>query len=53
MNAMFVNCKTLKAINLSSFNTENLKDISTIFLGCDKLKNTNLYLLLIQKISKI
>ncbi len=42
MRAMFSECKSLKNINLSNFNTTNVTDMSQMFKGCDFLKEINL-----------
>jgi len=39
---MFRCCEKITSINLSSFNSKNVVDISYIFCGCSKLKNINL-----------
>ena len=38
---MFANCNSLEEINLSSFNTNNVKDMSNIFANCNSLKKIN------------
>ena len=39
MSCMFFECSSLKEINLSSFNTQNVTDMSAMFGGClDELK---------------
>ena len=35
-------CKNLSNLNLSSFNTKNVKNMMNMFLGCENLKNINL-----------
>ena len=42
MERMFYGCSSLQSINLSSFNTTNVKDISFMFLGCSSLKKENI-----------
>ena len=37
MNKMFENCVSIKELNLSSFNTEKVKDMSRMFYSCDNL----------------
>ena len=39
MNQMFYNCNNLKELNLSSFNTKNVKDMSQMFWDCHSLIN--------------
>ena len=36
---MFYNCSSLKSIDLSSFNTSNVKDMNYMFNGCSSLKS--------------
>ena len=38
MNKMFNKCYNLSEINLSSFNTENVKDMKGMFQYCNSLK---------------
>jgi len=42
MNSMFNGCSSLKEINLSKFNTQNVTDMSWMFYGCSSLKEINL-----------
>ena len=35
---MFYNCQTLKSINISSFNTENVQSMSQLFYNCSSLE---------------
>ena len=42
MDEMFRNCSSLKELNLSNFNTNNVTDISYMFYGCSQLKELNL-----------
>ena len=39
MNAMFADCKNLRTLDLSSFNTPNLTDVSGMFHGCYNLES--------------
>ena len=39
---MFYKCSNLTNIDLSSFNTVNVNDMSNMFLECSKLTNINL-----------
>ena len=39
---MFYNCKSLKSINLSSFNTNNVTDMNEMFSGCESLESIDL-----------
>ena len=41
---MFNKCSSLKEINLSSMNIDNIKDMSSMFNGCSSLKELNLSL---------
>ena len=38
---MFSECSSLQSINLSSFNTTNVKDMSDMFCECSSLKKEN------------
>ena len=42
MNNMFCGCESLKELNLSNFNTNNVSDIACMFKGCKSLKELNL-----------
>ena len=42
MSAMFHRCSSLQSINLSSFNTTNVKDMSYMFYGCSSLQSIDL-----------
>ena len=42
MICMFEGCSSLKQINLSNFNTNNVTDMSYMFNGCSSLKQINL-----------
>ena len=39
---MFWKCSSLKSIDLSSFNTTNVKDLTSMFFGCSSLNSINL-----------
>ena len=39
---MFYDCNSLKSLNLSSFNTQNVKDMSWMFVRCDALQKLDL-----------
>ena len=39
---MFWGCGNLKSLDLSSWNTSNVKDMSCMFVECIKLKSLNL-----------
>ena len=39
---MFSECSSLKELNLSNFNTDNVTDMSWMFCGCSSLKELNL-----------
>ena len=38
---MFYGCSSLQSIDLSSFNTTNVKDMNWMFDGCSSLKKRN------------
>jgi surface protein len=42
MHYMFQGCIFLNKLNLSSFDTQNVTDMSSMFEGCTELKNLNL-----------
>ena len=42
MFGTFMNCKSLKSIDLSGFNTENVTDMSYLFYHCESLKSLDL-----------
>ena len=39
---MFWGCSSLQSINLSSFNTNNVKNMSSMFEGCSSLQSIDL-----------
>ena len=39
---MYCKCSSLKSIDLSSFNTSNVKDIRGMFFGCSSLESIDL-----------
>ena len=39
---MFYGCSSLKEINLSNFNTNNVNDMKEMFSSCSSLKKINL-----------
>ena len=39
---MFCGCKSLKQLDLSNFNTNNVKDMNLMFCGCKELEKINL-----------
>ena len=41
-NFMFYKCSSLKEINLSNFNTNNVTNMSGMFDGCEKLTKNNI-----------
>ena len=43
MSCMFTGCSSLKELNLSNFNTNNVTDMRYMFDGCSLLKELNLY----------
>ena len=42
MSQMFYGCSSLKELNLSNFNTNNVTLMSDMFNGCSSLKELNL-----------
>ena len=42
MSCMFHECSSLKSIDLSSFNTTNVKYMPGMFYGCSSLKRENI-----------
>ena len=42
MSDMFRNCSSLKELNLSNFNTNNVNYMNGMFRGCSLLKELNL-----------
>ena len=46
MSRMFFGCSSLKEINLSNFNTDNVNDMSCMFYECSSLKKL-IFLILI------
>ena len=42
MSLMFAYCSSLKELNLSNFNTNNVTDMRLMFFGCSSLKELNL-----------
>ena len=42
MNYMFFDCSRLTNLNLSNFNTQNVKYMTYIFLGCNSLAKKNI-----------
>ena len=42
MSWMFSECSSLESIDLSSFNTTNVNDMSSMFAGCSSLKRENI-----------
>ena len=53
MRSMFRDCKSLKNIDLSNFNTKNTKEIDDMFLGCESLIKINLINFNIKKLKLI
>ena len=41
MSSMFYKCSSLQSIDLSSFNTTNVKDMRSMFFECYSLKKEN------------
>ncbi|AYE39103.1 BspA family leucine-rich repeat surface protein [Companilactobacillus zhachilii] len=42
MSQMFLNCRSLKKLDLSSFNTNSVQDMSQMFGGCSDLRMLNI-----------
>ena len=42
MRSMFYNCSSLTSLNVSNFNTDNVKDMSFMFSSCSSLSSLNL-----------
>ena len=42
MSYMFSYCSSLTSLNLSNFNTNNVKNMSAMFIGCSSLTSLNL-----------
>ena len=42
MSYMFSECSSLLSLNLSNFNTNNVKDMSRMFYSCSSLTSLNL-----------
>lgn len=42
MEGLFVACKSLETVDLSSFNTKNVTDVSEMFYDCEGLKKLDL-----------
>ena len=42
MNYMFYDCSSLKNIDLSNFNTQNVTDMSWMFSGCESLNKKDI-----------
>ena len=42
MKGMFYGCVSLKEINLSNFNTDNVTNMEEMFYGCESLEEINL-----------
>ena len=42
MSYMFSGCSSLKELNISNFNTNNVTDMGSMFRGCSSLKELNL-----------
>ena len=53
MSGMFCGCSSLKELNLSNFNINNVTNISIMFCGCSSLKELNLSNFNIDKVTNI
>lgn len=40
---MFLDCSSLTSLNVSSFNTSSVTDMSSMFFGCSKLTSLDLF----------
>ena len=47
MSSMFKNCKNIDALNLTSFETNKVKNMKSMFESCTKLKSILINLVLI------
>ena len=50
LNGMFKNCKSLKNLDLSKFNTNNVEAMAYMFNGCDSLVNLDVSNFITQKV---
>ena len=53
MSGMFSNCSSLESIDLFSFNTTNVNDMSFMFYECSSLKSANLSSFVINTNNKV
>ena len=51
MSFMFNQCKKLKSLNISSFDTKNVTDMKRMFSYCEKLNNVDLSSFNIEKVA--
>ena len=51
MRGIFYYCSSLKELNLSSFNTINVDDMTYTFYGCSSLKEINISYFNISKVT--
>jgi len=42
MKYMFLNCKSLRKINMENFNSQNVTDMNWMFNGCHSLKKSDI-----------
>ena len=47
MSYIFRDCRKLKELNLSNFNTNNVTNMSYMFSGCSSLQELNLLILIL------
>ena len=50
MNSMFLNCKSLRSLDLSTFDTQQVRDMRRMFEGCTKMETLDLMSFNTQKI---
>ncbi|MFH5810699.1 BspA family leucine-rich repeat surface protein [Companilactobacillus sp. FL22-1] len=53
MSQMFLNCRSLKKLDLTSFNTKQVRDMSQMFAGCEALEELDLTTFDTQKVQKM
>ena len=52
MSSLFHNCSSLEKLNITSFNTSNVEDMSCMFSCCSSLKSIDLSKFNINRVSK-
>ena len=53
MNSMFSDCESLRNIDLSNFNTQNVNNMAYMFQGCKKLTMLTLHNFNAEKVNDI